>query len=303
MVDKIDLVVPYVDSSDPNWQELFKQNNPHKNEEGVDALNRFRGMGDFFKYWFRCVNKNMPWINNIYLIVQSDSQVPKWINRDTVHIVYHKDIIPEEFLPTFNSTTIEMFVHNIKGLSEHFLYANDDIFVVRPLQPSNFYTDDDKIHVATRPMRDLWSMYSNHCLNGYCLVNNLNKNYYRSVNSWLPCLKHSIRGYKKSLNQQCFNIYKEDIYKGITPFREECNHNMYLFDYFTIKRGQQAAGMVTGNCINSFCDNKYIDDTLNSKCFDMLAFQDTSDEINIYDNNIIKSYFIVKYRTKCKYEL
>ena len=113
----VDLVVPYVDSSDLNWQKLFNEYNPHVNEEGVDAANRFRGQGSFFKYFFRCVDKNLFWINKIHLLVQSESQVPYWINRDKVHVVFHKDFIPEEYLPTFNSTTIEMFLWNIPGLS------------------------------------------------------------------------------------------------------------------------------------------------------------------------------------------
>lgn len=51
---KIDLVVPYVDCSDPFWQETAKNNNI-----SID-LNRFRGQGSFFKYFFRCIDKNLP---------------------------------------------------------------------------------------------------------------------------------------------------------------------------------------------------------------------------------------------------
>ena len=29
----------------------------------------------------------MPWINNLYLVVFSDSHVPKWINRETVKVI------------------------------------------------------------------------------------------------------------------------------------------------------------------------------------------------------------------------
>ena len=58
---KIDLVVPYVDAADPQWQVLYNQYNPlRENEEQINAISRFRGQGDFFKYFFRCLDKNLP---------------------------------------------------------------------------------------------------------------------------------------------------------------------------------------------------------------------------------------------------
>ena len=78
---------------------------------------------------------------------------------------------------------------------------------------------------------------------------------------------------------------------------------MYLFDYYNIRKGQQTYGGCSGSCINSLCDNKYLDRFLKDNPVDMVAFQDTSDTVNIYDNIIIRSYFLTKYRTKSKYEL
>lgn len=139
-VNKIDFVVPYVDSDDPKWRKLFNQYNCGKNiREGVNAENRFRGQGEFFRYFFRGLEANLSWINNVFLLVQSESQVPYWINRDKVIIVTHDQFIPEEYLPTFNSCTIEMFLGNIPGLSEQFIYANDDIFILGALNPADFF--------------------------------------------------------------------------------------------------------------------------------------------------------------------
>ena len=83
----IDIVVPYVDSLDTNWQKLFEEYNPKTVSEGVNAKNRFRGQGDFFKYFFRGIDKYMPWVRKVHLVVQSESQVPTWINKDKVHNV------------------------------------------------------------------------------------------------------------------------------------------------------------------------------------------------------------------------
>lgn len=56
-----------------------------------------------------------------------------------ISIVDHRAIIAEEFLPTFNSHVIEAHLHKINGLSEHFIYFNDDVFVGRPLHPGHFF--------------------------------------------------------------------------------------------------------------------------------------------------------------------
>jgi hypothetical protein len=73
--------------------------------------------------------------------VSSESQVPEWINRDEVNIVLHKDIIPSEYLPGFNSNLIEMHLHCIKDLDEEFLYFNDDIFPIAKCKPTDFFRD------------------------------------------------------------------------------------------------------------------------------------------------------------------
>ena len=179
MVDKIDLVVPYVDSADKNWQELFNKYNPDKElyREETNAPNRFRSSGDLFRYWFRAVAYNLPWIHKIHLIVQSESQIPCWINRETVHVVTHDEIIPEEFLPTFNSTTIEMFLWKIPDLSEKFIYANDDFYVMKKLKKEDFFKDEKVCNNSIRSSVGS-GMYTTHCVNGYCLINELDKKQY-----------------------------------------------------------------------------------------------------------------------------
>lgn len=51
----------------------------------------------------------------------------------------HKDYIPEEYLPTFSSHPIELNLHRIKGLSEQFVYFNDDTFIINAMQPEDFF--------------------------------------------------------------------------------------------------------------------------------------------------------------------
>jgi len=117
----IDFVVTWLDSNDFEWKkeyEFYKVN-----DKGDKSKARFRDM-NFFQYWFRAVEKYAPWVNKVFLI--TNGKFPDWINKNNPKLVLvkHEDYIPKEFLPTFNSITIELHMHKIKGLSEHFVYFN-----------------------------------------------------------------------------------------------------------------------------------------------------------------------------------
>lgn len=131
----IDLVVTYVDDRDPVWQKAIQQYNIE------DMPSRYRSW-DIFKYWFRGVEKHMSFIRTIHLVVSNIEQVPEWLDQDKVHVVLHKDIILQQLLPTFNSTTIEMYLHKITGLAEHFIYSNDDMMPMNLMQAEDFFTDE-----------------------------------------------------------------------------------------------------------------------------------------------------------------
>ena len=117
----MDAVITYVNGLDPVWQKDYEK---HTNIPALEK--RFRDWGTL-KYLLRGIEKYMPFIRNVYLVVSHESQVPEWTDCNNLHIVLHKDIIPAEYLPTFNSTAIEMFLHRIEGLDEEFLYF---IFVI-----------------------------------------------------------------------------------------------------------------------------------------------------------------------------
>ena len=67
--------------------------------------------------------------------------LPEWLDTTNpkLHIVNHKDYIPEEFLPTFNANTIELNLHRIEGLADQFVYFNDDMFVTNYVKPAEFF--------------------------------------------------------------------------------------------------------------------------------------------------------------------
>lgn len=128
---------------DPVWQASYKQHVNPNIDMNDSSTCRFRDWGSF-KYVFRSMDINMPWINNVFLIVATESQVPSWLDTTKVRVVQHKDFIPAEYLPVFNSNTIEMFLSRIKGLSDRYIYSNDDIFFLNPLQAADFFDANNK---------------------------------------------------------------------------------------------------------------------------------------------------------------
>ncbi len=136
----IDFVLPWVDGSDPEWQAAFKQWLP-ANTEGLDVSDaRYRDWG-LLPFWFRGVEKFAPWVRKIHFV--TNGQVPSWlnVNHPKLHLVNHKDIMPAEALPTFNSNAIEMNIGKIEGLSENFVYFNDDVFLAGDVTPEYFFTN------------------------------------------------------------------------------------------------------------------------------------------------------------------
>ena len=129
----MDIVITYVDGRDPAWQQDYERT------MNVPVMAKRYRDWDTLRFLFRGIERHMPFIRNVWLVVSRDSQVPAWIDRSQVHVVLHEEIIPAEYLPTFNSTTIEMFLHRIPGLSEQFLYFNDDMYPVMDMTPEDFY--------------------------------------------------------------------------------------------------------------------------------------------------------------------
>lgn len=135
-MEKIDFVIPWVDGGDPEWvKEKAKYSGMvlHGNE-----VERFRDWETLI-YWFRGVEKFAPWVNKVHFITWG--HIPAWLNTEhpKLHIVKHEDYIPKEYLPIFSSHPIELNLHRIEGLSEHFVYFNDDFFLVNHVCPEDFF--------------------------------------------------------------------------------------------------------------------------------------------------------------------
>ncbi len=137
----IDLVYLWVDGSDPKWMAKKRAFTGDFASTEENCEGRYANH-DELKYSLRSVEKFAPWIRKIFIV--TDNQTPEWLNIDNpkVHIVDHSEILPDESLPCFNSSVIEHFLHKIPGLSEYFLYANDDMILGKAVTPDMFFTND-----------------------------------------------------------------------------------------------------------------------------------------------------------------
>ena len=224
----MDIVITYVNGLDPIWQKDYKQ---YTNQPVLEK--RFRDWGTL-RYLFRGIEVNMPFIRKVHLVVSHESQVPEWINRDEVHVVLHSDIIPKEYLPTFNCNPIEMHLHRIEGLDEEFLYFNDDMFPILPCKPEDFFSEGKGVIGVSKH----WfasNMYKKICRNSDHLARKaLNK---RTSCSFLRP-QHICSPMLKSECDVLYVIVEKEIKTSITPIRTAENLNQYLFLDYMFLRGK-----------------------------------------------------------------
>ncbi|CAJ1500981.1 stealth family protein [[Mycobacterium] burgundiense] len=136
----IDLVFSWVDGADLQWQrQRAEAMAGHVHGAGDDSAARFRHV-DELRYALRSVHMYAPWIRQIY--VATDCARPHWLaDDDRVRFVRSAEFFADPAaLPTYNSQAVESQLHRIPGLSEHFIYANDDMFFGQPVGPETFFS-------------------------------------------------------------------------------------------------------------------------------------------------------------------
>ena len=139
----IDVVYTWVDGADPAWDaaRVARLEGVSGTAASRAASGRARFVShDELRYSMRSLHLFAPWVRRIHVVTAG--QVPPWL--DTAHpqvsLVDHRDILPAEALPTFNSHAIETALHRVPDLSEHFVYLNDDFLLGRPVRPEAFFS-------------------------------------------------------------------------------------------------------------------------------------------------------------------
>lgn len=295
----IDLIITYVNGSDRQWiNDYIKYTKTH-NPSAV----RFRSWGTLI-YLLRGVAEYMPFIRNVVLVVARPSQVPIWINEENVRIVYHDEFIPKEFLPTFNSCTIESFFWNISGLADRVIYLNDDMFPNAPVTEEDFFTDNIPHIKFTEPHN-----YANHNI-FRCQCRSSMDFITKALGIPSFTAGQIIRPYHISgiMTHSCFDaiskLGKDDLPNTISRLRLKSNVNQYIYSYYY------------------YFTNNYIDDVVDYAYYEigdksiLEINKDISDSIHkmicINDSDKIKEFaqirylltnaFNKKFPHRCKYE-
>ena len=294
----MDAVILYVDMDDSNWRlehDKYCAYNCH-------AI-RFRDWG-FLKYVMRGIDTYMSFIDRIHLVVMMDSQVPKWVNRERVNIVYHEDIISKDLLPLFNSASIEMFIHKIPGLSEEFIYFNDDFFPTNSLEYHDFFDGNGNIY---NEMKDTGIR------DGYYLRSTIFSTQLAAAlgdkeieeNYWMVP-QHTMAPMIRSSQEYVFTQLENILIASVSKFRTSQNTHQYLFTnylYFidkVIERGLPFKMLFTVSTTIDEVETTFFDENIKTVClndwgdFEGMTYDESRDALNVIMEK--------KYPNKSQYE-
>jgi len=161
MCGEIDAVVTWVDSSAPEWQaarEMYAQAEQDARFPPPEAPDAELDL---------CISlilKNLPWLRYIWLVTMRP-QKPACLSRpgfqEKVKVIHHDDFFSTTTVPTFNAFAIEANLWKIKGLSERFVYFNDDFYVLRPAPMDLFFKSEKPIVWVSNRVPAAWQHREN----------------------------------------------------------------------------------------------------------------------------------------------
>ena len=176
----IDAVILWVNGSDPPLTE--KRNRYLKDIRGSShpSVNptRFSSVNEI-RYCVLSIFKFAPFVRNMFIV--TDGQDPDLYEDiktlfperlNSFRIVDHKEMFRgyEKYLPTFNSLSIESMIWRIKGLSDNFIYFNDDLFLIRDHQPEDWFRNNRPVlrgKWQLVPYRKMFNRYIKIAVNRY----------------------------------------------------------------------------------------------------------------------------------------
>lgn len=261
-MNKIDIVLLWVDGNDPIWQSKFRYYSSSLTGDKRDI--RFRDWENL-KYLFRGIDKFAPWVNKVHFV--TCGHLPDWLNirAKKLHFVKHDDFIPSDCLPTFNSHSIELYLHKIQGLSEKFIYFNDDTFLIDYVPEERFFRNSLPCDMAALNVMQPNNHGIDHIIcNNLMLLNKyfpkmyvINKHVwkwfnYRYIGQWYRTLvllpwhlhtgfvdPHLPNAYLKSTFERIWALEPE-LLSSTTKcrFRDITNVNQYIMRYWQLCSGE-----------------------------------------------------------------
>lgn len=300
MSDRIDIVVPMVFPNDKVWLERYKRTcSGYGMTPNIDERVRSWYLE---KYFFRGIAKFMPWVGTIHLILESKTQIPEWLDTEKVHIVYHSDIMPQEIIPTYNSQTIEMWLHNIEGLSETFIYCNDDMIACSPMKKSDFFfMGKPVIHCDEKYHDDLSGIFRTVCRYTLDLVAKdagvkfgegiLLKDGHSYAPMLRSTLKTAVEKYGKEMRESC------------SRFRKHTNLIQYLYTYMLWLNGPKKDGHHVHHYFSLGTNPDKVRDILQSGKAGVCCFNDSGNGDWTVMGRTVREELEKIMPEKCKYEI
>lgn len=308
---EIDLVYLWVNGDDPVWQQ--KHNAYTGNTDTTTSTNckgRYAN-NDELKYSLRSMDTYAPWIRRIFIV--TDNQVPAWLNTQNpkIRIVDHKDIMPETCLPCFNSTLIEHFLYKIPELSEHFLYANDDVFINKPVTPETFFGTDGlpimrmnrvfprrlEIWFRTKVLRNMPGNYTMITHNAAKLVQEKYGKYYDARTH------HNIDAYLKSSYRHVYEMFQTDIEATLGNHLRSANDiHRHLYTYVALIEKQAHLQYVTQKTSFRFDIHKWKHYRRMERYSPLFFCMNDSERVNDNDRAKSEAFLAARFPNKSQYE-
>ena len=240
---QVDYVIPFVDCSERDWVGTYRKYVPDDCSWSSNAT-RFRDW-DILRYQLRSISRHLPWIHRIYIVLSvSKAQTPKWLNlsNEKIRVVWDWEFVPEEYLPTFNSNVIDLFIPRIDGLAEHYLYACDDYLIMRDLQPDDFFSKNGikiKLNNSIFPP----SVYTETIKNSVRLIRGMDCPIPQKGGKYLlPYCDHAIVPHRRSANLKVLDGYGEEIRASLSRFRERKNLTWLIYVLHMAQAGRHEDG-------------------------------------------------------------
>lgn len=261
----MDVVITYVDITERFKEQYYKYVKKELEE------NRFRSYG-VLDLQIKGIRKYMPYIKNIFVVVSEKEQV-EGIDLSDAIIIEHKDIIPERYLPCFNSCSIEMFLWKIPGLAEEFIYFNDDIFVIDKIHPSKWFIKGKPVlFPKEHEIKEEENIFKKNCINSSKLAINITGS---DIKDKYFTQTHCARPFLKSSCEKVFNLKVLDIIHSLTRTRHSKNYNASLFnnyDYLSSKAYKMEVKYTYANAYNT---EEEIINYINKKENSLICINDT----------------------------
>ena len=331
MEEKIDFVITWVDGNDVEWQKQKNIYSGNKSDES-NSIIRYRDWG-LLKYWFRSIEKYTPWVNKIYFV--TCGQKPEWLNCDNPKLVLvnHSDFMPKETLPTFNSSSILMYLHKIKGLSEKFVVFNDDMYITSPIEPTYFF--DSGLPKDALVFNAVSSEKDNNIIN-HIILNDLeliatkidkrefikhNKNKVYNIKYGKSLVRtlllkpwryytgiynqHVPLPYLKSSFEEFWKLFETELNKTtLNKFRTKYDYNEWAVRYWQLLNGKFIPKGYNKDAYYSLQgdNSKFLTDVVNEK-YKTICINDNDESLDFEKvKEQLIYYFDKKLNTKCSFE-